>query len=371
MTDGIIMGKIITDNQNNTIVLFNKLAKAENINGREIDNITKDTAGVFLPVDFTMQKKDRYLRCVAANCIPLSNFLHIPIGKKQFFELVMQTVKMLRMCERKAMHIKNLELNCERVFVNVKTQNLQFVYWSIVNAETSVDLVGFLMDFAYRAVFNREENTNYVMEYVQFLKMGSPFSLNHFERYVADQLGIKETFRNPYLSEPISGETNERAVSEDKAKQIAYTPNYEITNNDVGNTAPDNGEEPQTSHTLNVSHVRIAEDEKTSYLGIGSFNQRQALLVRERTRERIPITNQLFKIGSSKSMVDYVILDNKTISRHHASIITENGHYYIMDNGSTNKTYVNGNLMPVDQKFEITEGAKIRFSNEDFAFCLE
>jgi len=35
-------------------------------------------------------------------------------------------------------------------------------------------------------------------------------------------------------------------------------------------------------------------------------------------------------------------LDNNDISRNHASIIFENGHYIVHDNGSTNGTFVNG-----------------------------
>lgn len=366
------MGKIITENQNDTIVLFNQIAKTEDVNGREMDFITKHAADVFLPVDFTMQKNDRYLRCAAVNCVPLGNFLQLPLGKKSFFDMILRIVSMLKLCEQHSMKIKNMEMNFDRVFVNTKTQDLQFVYWPLVNAQASVDLVAFLMEIAYKAVFAKDENSAYVMEYIHYLKTHMPFSVNHFERFISGQTGVQSTGGDPYASGAIDLSGGSSSVAGNAARDIAYTPNYGSAQPTYEPTIHQPAvQTPLSSSTTGLQPRKDEDTDKTSFLGVGAFNQRVVFLLWDRTGEKIMITNQFYKIGTNKDKSDYVITGNKTVSRHHASIITETGRYYIMDNGSTNKTYVNGNLLPAHQKIEITAGARIRMSNEDFTFRVE
>lgn len=49
-------------------------------------------------------------------------------------------------------------------------------------------------------------------------------------------------------------------------------------------------------------------------------------------------------------------------------IITEGIRYYAMDLGSTNRTYVNGAVIPPNQKIEIKSGDCISVSDEEFTF---
>ena len=76
----------------------------------------------------------------------------------------------------------------------------------------------------------------------------------------------------------------------------------------------------------------------------------------------------MFHIGKERSYVDYCISGNPTISRSHADIINKNGQFYIVDNNSTNHTYVNGEMIPSNTEIPLSHGAKIRLSNEEFEF---
>ena len=55
----------------------------------------------------------------------------------------------------------------------------------------------------------------------------------------------------------------------------------------------------------------------------------------------------------------------------HADIITHDGRYYIVDKNSTNKTFVDGKVIPPDTETEIFQGTKIRLADEDFTFVIE
>ena len=91
-------------------------------------------------------------------------------------------------------------------------------------------------------------------------------------------------------------------------------------------------------------------------------------LIRKRTNQKIDINKDVFKIGKQSSYVDYFIPDNAAISRSHASIITRDNRYYIIDTNSTNHTYIEGRMISPNQEFEIKGGQIIRLANEDFEF---
>lgn len=91
-------------------------------------------------------------------------------------------------------------------------------------------------------------------------------------------------------------------------------------------------------------------------------------LLRCSNNEKILLEKAVFHIGKERSYVDYCISGNPTISRSHADIINKNGQFYIVDNNSTNHTYVNGEMIPSNTEIPLSHGAKIRLSNEEFEF---
>lgn len=70
--------------------------------------------------------------------------------------------------------------------------------------------------------------------------------------------------------------------------------------------------------------------------------------------------------GRKKELVDVVIPFNNAISKRHCSIVNNNGNYYITDENSANKTYVNGRIVIPNQTVAIKKGDTIRMANSDF-----
>ena len=93
-------------------------------------------------------------------------------------------------------------------------------------------------------------------------------------------------------------------------------------------------------------------------------------LVRVKNQERVYLNDSVFKIGKEKSYVDYFIGDNTAISRSHANIVCRNGEYYIVDQNSTNHTYVNGSMIQSNVETKLEHDAKIRLANEEFEFKM-
>lgn len=84
--------------------------------------------------------------------------------------------------------------------------------------------------------------------------------------------------------------------------------------------------------------------------------------------QNVTIDKSPYRIGRDAQKVDLCIGDNDSLGRQHADIISENGHYYIVDLNSVNHTYVNDVEVPAGIKKEIFDNDKIELSDEMFVF---
>ncbi len=93
-------------------------------------------------------------------------------------------------------------------------------------------------------------------------------------------------------------------------------------------------------------------------------------LIRSLNGERINIDVTPFTIGKDSYNMDFV-LNNDSVSRHHATILYEDGSYYIMDNNSTNGTMIEGVRLTPEEKGEIGNGYLISLGSESFQAHIE
>lgn len=133
-------------------------------------------------------------------------------------------------------------------------------------------------------------------------------------------------------------------------------------------------------HTATASNHSSAGSEGTTVLSqnmgdpnattVLSSSIASAYLIRTSNNERINITKPYFKLGKDANRVDYCISGNSAVSRFHASIVSKNGQYFIVDNATTNHTYVNESMIPANVETQISNGAKIRLADEKFEFKI-
>ena len=94
--------------------------------------------------------------------------------------------------------------------------------------------------------------------------------------------------------------------------------------------------------------------------------KQQAYLIRLSTDERINIDKPIFRIGKDKHNADYKITNNTAVSRKHAEIIKKNNEYFILDVGSTNHTFINGDRIEEKKEIPLEDGDIIKLGNEEF-----
>ena len=93
-------------------------------------------------------------------------------------------------------------------------------------------------------------------------------------------------------------------------------------------------------------------------------------IIRNTTGENIAVDVVPFTIGKDLLNMDYVI-NNESVSRHHATIIFENKKYYIIDNNSTNGTMIEGIRLQPNEKTVLENGAILTLGNESFQVVVQ
>ena len=78
----------------------------------------------------------------------------------------------------------------------------------------------------------------------------------------------------------------------------------------------------------------------------------------------------VFRIGKERSFVDYFVGDNAYVSRVHANVVQKDGRYFIIDNNSRNRTFVNGEAITSSTEVELHSGDTFKLANEEFEFKL-
>lgn len=82
---------------------------------------------------------------------------------------------------------------------------------------------------------------------------------------------------------------------------------------------------------------------------------------------RVDINSSIMRIGKLREQVD-VVISNPKVSRIHADIIVRDGKIFVMDLGSVNGTYINGNSNRItsNMEYELHNNDVVVFANEEY-----
>lgn len=147
------------------------------------------------------------------------------------------------------------------------------------------------------------------------------------------------------------------------------TPNFnqKIMDSEVSQqTAVSQENMNQETTLLNMAGLNTNEDNMATTILNTAPPQVKAYLIRTKTGEKKQINSVEFTVGKDETRVNYFINNNEAISRCHMKIIKRGINYFVMDLGSTNHTYLNGELLPENQEQPIKNGDSIKLADEEF-----
>ena len=351
--------KIIT--KDNKTFLRIETEKGESLGAREVEVISRGADGLF---SITIVPKGKVFRLFydITGYITLESYLKSGLRKQAFAELLEDIYNTLQSLNATFLKSNAILLSINRVFVSPGTKRVCFIFIPIQLYNTNVTLRSFYLDIVKSAVFSQGENLEYLDELTKILNRGINVSLFDLSEYI----------------DKISGKSYIRSLKSRCKKCNAINNKDSFFCVSCGVSFKDVEKESTVYDPLKaaavVSMPRLKNPDFDSPVRVVSqsidkmpVSLIKAYLIQKRTGQTYLIEKLSYKIG--KSGCDCNIPDNPVISRLHAEIIQREGHFFLIDLFSTNKTFVNETSIPAKTEIELLSNFIIRFGNEEFKFC--
>lgn len=325
------MSKLKVSIKKSTVTAMMKAGRKERINETELSQLARIKPCGIMHV--TKTKKDSVTYTCPAN-INLTDRLKKAISKYDFFFMMEQIVIMVQDVYNNGLNVNSVRFNMDDVYINEMTKEMYFIYFPIVGGQESADIVGFIENIIYTMTPVINEDTNYISRFMYYVRSFHGFNGNAIEKYISRE---------------------ERAVV-NVLKNKAVTMQQQIMQQVMQGSM--DGTTVLSDDGISVQQIQQMQP----------VNYHFASLTRQVTGEKIELGKPSFVLGKNPEKSDYAVADNTNISRVHAVITMRNGRYYVMDQNSTNGTFINGRIIKAGQETEILPGDCLMLANEEFIF---
>lgn len=334
------MSKLKVSIKKSTVTAMMKAGRKERINETELSQLARIKPCGIMHV--TKTKKDSVIYTCPAN-INLTDRLKKAISKYDFFFMIEQIVIMVEDVYNNGLNVNSVRFNMDDVYINEMTKEMYFIYFPIVGGQESADIVGFIENIIYTMTPVINEDTNYISRFMYYVRSFHGFNGNAIEKYISrEERAVVNVLKN-------------------KAVTMQQTMQQQIMQQQI----------MQQVMQGSMDGTTVLSDDSISIQQIQQMqpvNYHFASLTRQVTGEKIELGKPSFVLGKNPEKSDYAVAGNTNISRVHAVITMRNGRYYVMDQNSTNGTFINGRIIKAGQETEILPGDCLMLANEEFIF---
>lgn len=335
------MSKLKVSIKKSTVTAMMKAGRKERINETELSQLARIKPCGIMHV--TKTKKDSVTYTCPAN-INLTDRLKKAVSKYDFFFMMEQIVIMVQDVYNNGLNVNSVRFNMDDVYINEMTKEMYFIYFPIVGGQESADIVGFIENIIYTMTPVINEDTNYISRFMYYVRSFHGFNGNAIEKYISrEERAVVNVLKNKAV-------TMQQQIMQQQTMQQQIMQQVMQGSMDGTTVLSDDG----------ISVQQIQQMQPVNY--------HFASLTRQVTGEKIELGKPSFVLGKNPGKSDYAVADNTNISRVHAVITTRNGRYYVMDQNSTNGTFINGRIIKAGQETEILPGDCLMLANEEFIF---
>ncbi|RGU21986.1 FHA domain-containing protein [Agathobacter rectalis] len=338
------MSKLKVSIKKSTVTAMMKAGRKERINETELSQLARIKPCGIMHV--TKTKKDSVIYTCPAN-INLTDRLKKAISKYDFFFMIEQIVIMVEDVYNNGLNVNSVRFNMDDVYINEMTKEMYFIYFPIVGGQESADIVGFIENIIYTMTPVINEDTNYISRFMYYVRSFHGFNGNAIEKYISrEERAVVNVLKNKAVTmqQTMQQQTMQQTMQQQIMQQVMQG------SMDGTTVLSDDG----------ISIQQIQQMQPVNY--------HFASLTRQVTGEKIELGKPSFVLGKNPEKSDYAVAGNTNISRVHAVITMRNGRYYVMDQNSTNGTFINGRIIKAGQETEILPGDCLMLANEEFIF---
>lgn len=318
-----------------------------------------DGGFIYMESNCNNNVKVEYLNQEARLVVDMDNsaeaYLKRGITKEVFFQFVSQIVDMM---DKGIKYDLQTEYDLDKIAV----ENNKVIFRTCVG-KSNLDILtikAYLKELAYKSVFQGNDFLQTLYEYLAFMDSAQVNSLEDIRKQLQVWITGKQVDEQKSPVQDFSMKKELAYEDETDTKILnmnSFSDESMPDDNNYGETGvlnPDFWNDMMQKNAMGEQPGRVRRQNTT------------ASLYYMKTGERINIDKMNFTIGKGQD-ADFTI-NNALISRLHAKIVCQDGQFYVIDNASTNGTYVNGKMIEPNLSVEIKNGDLLRFTNEELKF---
>lgn len=367
-------------------LLLVKGLKGQQLSEWEFNAINSDEVTGLLHLDARKKGLVYNLEYDITGFIPFLEFLRIPMNREVFARVLDNILENLRSVNEKHFNPQLILYDMDKIYINPSTQRLFFAYVPLQPFENGGSLQQMLRAIIQHGAFDEEEDCGYITEYITILNSGINFSAFDLEEYAKRLLrtvnGQQDdgTVECPRCHAVLPADTvlcncgfklRGLTGSTNRARLQVYDMFQDMGDAQTPENPPPPPEKPVTPPERQAQEPERKSSGRKQTTVLSLYDQEEpsrAWLVREPSGEKIPLDRFPFRLGRESG--DYVV-PNRYVSEPHLELRCRGGRFYAVDLDSTNKTYVDGTVLPARQEQEIFSGTRLRLANERFQFITE
>lgn len=308
-----------------------------------------------------------------ARGVPLINVLKGSVDKLGYFRIVKNLLDMIKVAEVGGFNMDNIVLDPDFIVISPETAELSLFYLPLwYNDSCNDGIVNCLRRISTFAQYKSQSDYAAVDGFMNFVCRESGFTISQAMEYIRREAPAlfpakpSAPARTTLFSKPVPTP----APVQQRSTAQAIIDEINKGSQAFSNTAAPELPEPKIIPSLEADKRNVLPELVRSER-IKPADVKYPTLTRRATGVTVNIDKPVFRIGKERDKVDFCITENRTVSRVHATIRTQNGSCFIEDNNSTNRTCINGTPVPPNMEIKLKNGDVIRLSNEEFDFTDE
>ncbi|MBO4523988.1 MAG: FHA domain-containing protein [Ruminococcus sp.] len=361
------MAKLKFTEKNGEVCIICKFVGSEMLNDAEYQYFIDNRIKGWLVPDALSDDK---LVFTGARGLPLINILKNGIDKSQYFRIILNLLNILEIADKCGFNMQNIVLDPNYITAEPPKMEIHLFYLPLwYNESTNDGIINCLRKISSYANYSSQYDYDRIDSFMNFVMSKPKFSIYGTKERIRTE--APELFALPDRSE-FSRPASQSASS-------VLKPQTSHPANNTGDTHPfvvpkaAKKAVPLFSRPEPKSIPPLAFEKKPVLpelikKEIPHTSQTFPTLTRRSTGVSVNIDRPVFRIGKERDRVDFCITENRTVSRHHATIYCRDGSCFIEDNNSTNKTYINGTPIIPEREIKLKDGDVIKLSNEEFDF---
>ena len=297
-------------------MITHKIERDEQISNLEIEVVGRgDIAGLIAPSLGSTFTGKKTLNFVVADHVPLVDHLRCGITFREFAELLENIIKIIKGCRDQSIRVSNLETRPEYIYYNFNERCITMLYWPLIKMNEYADEQNLFLKLTEMYFTSNEEDARFRDYFDMYLKERKKFDFYNCSKTLS-------TLKKKWLEQ-----TNEQ-ISEDEELEFEEIP-------------------------------KDIFDQTISLISPTLFYVTKA--------KKIEITKSDFLIGRHMSC-DLVVEGDSTVSKEHVKLIRRGNSTQIVDLGSTNGVFVNGEKIPPMTEMDLPNDSSIMIGSQEFIF---